>query len=363
MNPNLRRQVRRTLIKASGPARRLGLPLARPAMRAHDHPHVVYRNDENATIDQPVAWFGKEHVDVRSADVTTVVISAGDSSVTFRNNHAFGPDRRLLYEENIDFEVLPVSLEVLEQPTLQLDNVAYLSNTWPDNFYHWLCLTLPLLRYYEEAELEIDKVYIGRQLKDWQRRSLELAGVDADRIVTEACHAELAHVAVSTRVGGAVLPSQIQWVRERLLPNGPRGGSRRLFVGRGQATTRRMVNENEAAEALAAEFGFEYVTTSGMTLDDEMELFGSAEAIVSPYGAALTNVFFAPAGTRVLEIRAHDADFPAASAFVELSRVLGHVHGVVNGDWMPAKGREISTDIKIETDVLLRHVAEMLEDQ
>lgn len=121
-----------------------------------------------------------------------------------------------------------------------------------------------------------------------------------------------------------------------------------------------MIDEEQMAATLEREFGFEYVITSNMTLDEEIELFGEAEAVVAPYGAALTNVLFARPGTPVLELRAHDADFAATPAFLEVSRVLGHPHGVLRGEFVPPSGREISTDIKISQAVVLPCVEQML---
>jgi hypothetical protein len=342
------------------PLRVLPVPLARPQLTVDEHPAQRWHKREHGEIEGPAARYGMSDVAPRSYDVATTVLTFEDGSVTFRNQHALDARSRLLYEENLAFSTLPVALERLQRVEETLPEVAYLSNTWSTNFYHWLCLTLPLLRHYTSAGLSPERFYVGNRLTGWQTRSLQLAGIEADRIVTGPCRAQVAHVAVSTRQGGAVSPEQVEWVRSALVKNEPLPGSRRFFVGRGQTTTRQMLGEEEVANALVDELGFEYIVTSDMTLDEEIELFATAEAIVGPFGAAFTNVLFAPLGTKVLELQAFDADFPASTAFLELSRVLGHSHGVLRGESTPPKGRAIATNVKVSPEVVLRAVETML---
>ena len=310
----------------------------------------------------PTASFGMHDAAVRPFDVATSVVTSSDDAITFQNLHALGPSRELLYETNLPFATLPISLQKLQPPVAVFDDVAYLSNTWPTNFYHWMCLTLPLLRFYESAGIEVQDVYVGDRITGWQERSLELVGIGRERIVTEPCRAKNAHVAISTRTGGSVAPSAIEWVRHSMVGPEPSRGSRRLFVGRGEATTRRLIGEQEIATALEREYGFEYITTADMTLDEEIELFAQTEAIIAPHGAALTNLLFAPRGTQVLELQAFDADFATTTAFLELSCILGHVHGFLRGEQTEKATREISTDVVMSVSPVLEAVDAMLGD-
>ncbi|MFT7474906.1 MAG: capsular polysaccharide biosynthesis protein [Verrucomicrobiales bacterium] len=355
-----RQQVRRALVTASLPIRSLPFPLARPPASDSSGLEVAWTGNEEGAFGGSEPTYGNHAAPIRAFDSSTVVLTGRSRSVTFRNTHAFDADRRIMYEKNVSFDTLPVSLQRLQRPNATHSNVAYVSNTWPTNFYHWLCLTLPLLRFYGLAGIDVDQVYVGDRLTGWQARSLELAGISPDQVVTGACRAETAHVAISTRNGGAVSPDQIEWVRSTLVKTEPMLGDKRLFVGRGETTTRRMIDEEIVATALEREFGFEYVTTSAMTLDEEIEMFAKAESIVAPYGAALTNVLFAPRGTKVLELQAFDADFSATTAYLELSRVLGNPHALLRGEPTPVGNTEIATDIKVSVDVVLRHVEQML---
>lgn len=322
---------------------------------------VVWNQVERGSYPQKPPDYGTSVPSLRSYHVVTEVASIDGGDVTFSNQHAFDSQLRVLYEKNLPFSTLPVSLSRLQAPTQQRPTLTYLSNTWSTNFYHWMCLTLPLLRYYEAAGLPVGEVYVGERVTEWQKRSLELVGIPESSIVTEPTHAEVANIAISTRYGGAVAPEAIEWTRNKMIPSEPSKGTRRLFLGRGQTTTRRLIDEERLADAMAREYSFEFVTTSDMTLDEEIKLFAEADVVVSAYGAALTNLLFAPRGTRILELRAYDADFAAASAFTELSCALDHEHGVLRGLPTHQGKREISTDVKVDEHDLLTTVESMLE--
>lgn len=298
---------------------------------------------------------------VRPYDQSTVVLAFENGEATFRNMHALDGQRRVLYEEQLSFGALPIALERLEPVEQRFARVAYLSNTLPSNFYHWLLLVLPMLRFYSAADCDIEKVYVGEPLQDWQRRSLDFVGLSEDMVVTQACAADVAHVAVATRPINGVPPAQVLWARSAFLPTEPAPGHRKLFVGRGQNIRNRiMVDEERLAEALEDEFGFEYVTTAGMSLDDEIEMFGRADAVIAPFGAALTNLLFAPRGTKVLELQPYDNDFSIVNCYQEMSAVLGNPHGMIRGEPTPRKKRGLLSDIQVPVEDVLRETEKML---
>ena len=79
--------------------------------------------------------------------------------------------------------------------------------------------------------------------------------------------------------------------------------SRRLFLTRNQATRRRLLNEDEIFP-IFAEAGFEKVVPESLEIADQIRLAGEAEMIAGVIGAGMLMSSFAPAGTRILEIKA-----------------------------------------------------------
>lgn len=358
-NANLQ-QGRRAIVNASLPFRSVLTGSARPQVSsAYENPPVWGIREVGEFRAVPTS-FGYT-MPVRPYDQSSVVITLDDGQATFRNRHALDGQRRVLYEQQLPFGTLPIALEKLEPVESRYDSVAYLSNTLPGNFYHWFLLVLPMLRFYEAAGVEAEKYYVGQELNSWQRRSLDFIGLSADRFLSKPCRADVGHVAVSTRWINGVPPDQVLWARAAFVPEEPPLGDRRLFVGRGSnIKNRSMLDEELVAEALEREFGFEYVTTAGLTLDEEFELFGQAGAVVAPLGAAMTNLLFAPRGTKVLELAPYDNDFSIAQCYQELSSVLGNPHGVIRGEPTARKRRGLQSHIKVSVDAVMRETEKML---
>jgi len=169
---------------------------------------------------------------------------------------------------------------------------------WGDNYYHWTLENLAALRavehYTDQTGVEPTLV-IPPDPPRFIHESLSLLGVDRDSYV------ELDGVAVD--VDTLVLPAypeptadNLNWLRTTVLDAvsepAPESTPDRIYVSRDKASRRRIRNENELLEALAA-FGFDRVFAEDYSVADQIRLFRGADAVVSPHGAGLTNVVWA----------------------------------------------------------------------
>lgn len=75
----------------------------------------------------------------------------------------------------------------------------------------------------------------------------------------------------------------------------------RIYISRGDANIRRVVNEAEIESELWAR-GFISIQASHMEFSEQVALFGRASHVVSAHGAGLTNIVFCPKGCEVLEL-------------------------------------------------------------
>lgn len=75
----------------------------------------------------------------------------------------------------------------------------------------------------------------------------------------------------------------------------------RIFISRSKASVRHIVNEGEVTRLLEA-YGFILVCLEDWSIAQQIQLFASAKAIVSPHGAGLSNLAFCKKGTLVVEI-------------------------------------------------------------
>ena len=190
-------------------------------------------------------------------------------------------------------------------------------------YWHWWVDILPrvwLLELHQllhPAEVEVDAVRLAVPVPsaEFQRESLELLGLAGRLELLEPGLTRFESVTFTRGLtgGGSRYPSRklgeyARWLRERLAPDAPAapGNGRKLFVSRGSAASRRVVNEAEL-EPVLAEHGFELIDPAGMSIAEQVALFSRVSAVVGPHGAGLTNLLFSPPGTRVVEIFATPA--------------------------------------------------------
>lgn len=104
--------------------------------------------------------------------------------------------------------------------------------------------------------------------------------------------------------GATVTPRQVAWLRQILFgafPEAAKGGPRRIYVSRRDASARQVANEDAVMERLTR-YGFELVVPGALSLAEQVRAFASAEIVIAPHGAGNTNVAFCPPGATFLEL-------------------------------------------------------------
>jgi len=99
-------------------------------------------------------------------------------------------------------------------------------------------------------------------------------------------------------------PWKAAYLREKLGVAGKPRGKKRIYVNRGGAPRRRVLNE-AAVEKLLKGHGFESVNPGALSFADQVALFAEAEIVVGAHGAGLTNAVFMGPGGAVVELT-HD---------------------------------------------------------
>ena len=80
-------------------------------------------------------------------------------------------------------------------------------------------------------------------------------------------------------------------VSKRLPP--PATRDRKLYLSRKSRSWRRLLNEDQVSEALAAR-GFEVLYPEDMSVEEQVRMYQGAKLVVAPNGASLLNAIFAP---------------------------------------------------------------------
>ena len=248
-----------------------------------------------------------------STALSTVLLDIRNDRFSLRNRVVWDDQQRILFPASATKEQVLFFNEHAQRPRRHLaGTVAYLSNTWIDNYYHWMQLALPLLRLYRllRPAVEINYYYVGHsQIQKTITESLLEAGVSPDQIVAENCTADRILVALPVRPEQPVgfnYRDQFghEFVRSIFRAEclvGSTDSPRRIFVRRGATRMRRLINEDEVIKFLS-HYGFSAVSMDGRRVIDQAKLFANAEVIVGVHGAALTNLLFIQPGTKVIEI-------------------------------------------------------------
>jgi hypothetical protein len=251
----------------------------------------------------------------------------------------------------------PLFLNPFPPPPLQVEGrLGVLASRGDGNYYHFLMVALTRIGVLEQAPqiAPPDRWYVPVQTR-FHRELLELFGIGADRRVDASAHP---HVQADCLVvpGPPAMteknpPWAVAYLRERLLPTVDTSGPRRnIYVTRGaSANNRTIVNEAALLDLLAGR-GFEPVDPGALSVTEQIRTFATADLIVAPHGAALTNLVFASPGSAVIEL------FPTGCLLPDYWRLACGVPGLryryVSADGGPARQTRATTIVRdIEVDL------------
>ncbi len=309
----------------------------------------------------------------KAANYDAVLLDSRNPNFSFQYNHLIDDFNRPIYEARVRFDELPIQHEYLIDPPKLAGTVAYFSNTVPNQYGHWLQTQLPLLLSYWETfgKDNIDYYYIGEcRIADFVEESFAKLGIRRDQIVNYACRADRSLISMkyrdidklnSLRTGFELDIVSHQFMQKNMFQPRCSDYAKKLFVMRGNVKARRELNMPEIKAALEPH-GFVFMTMEGKTMQQEADIFGNAEVIISVHGSALHNTLFSRPGTKVIEIFPYD--YFEASNYIICNYSECDYHYMI-GEPLPQKLTAASyetrnvVDIKIDPKKLLRLCYEM----
>lgn len=190
--------------------------------------------------------------------------------------------------------------------------VAVIASTSAHCYFHWMFDVLPRLELLQRSQIPYDKIYLNPLQHPFQKESFARLGIDPEKVIwaTRSAHIKAKKLIVPSLAAGRVGSDLPAWAVPRWAcdfaksivgAQVPPVTNKRIYISRKQAATRTIVNESECLAALKRR-GFEEVVLEKLSLQEQAELFASAECIVAPHGAGLTNLIFCRPGIRVIEI-------------------------------------------------------------
>lgn len=232
------------------------------------------------------------------------------------------------------------------------DTALLLYNSWNKGYFHWIAENLTRLQaaeYYEQRTGERPTIIVGPELSAWQRESLNLLGWrECDRVRWEGDHAQVDTLIVPSNP--RKLHTSWRWVSERMKSNildKPKTQAKRIYVSRTDADQRRVVNESDLMNLLSS-YGFEKVIPSELSVKEQVLLFATADIVVGPHGAGLTNLIHGEPPLTLIELFSSD---DVRDQYFNMATKLRY-------DYEFVLGNPVGNDMRIQPE----KVEEILED-
>ena len=210
-----------------------------------------------------------------------------------------------------------------------------------ENYFHWLVMSLARLALLEPEDFgSLDGILIPASLPPTHDEALQAAPIAHLAPLIAVQRGETLRIGTlilpwNIASGSGVNPIAAAYLR-RLAerpPNDRQAGPRqRIYIDRRNASRRRLANEAEIVDILAAR-GFVAVKPEAMSFQEQAQLCADAEIIVGPHGAGLANMVFADAGTRVIELMPLGAP---NWCYRNLAAACRHEYDAVFGKRLPA---------------------------
>lgn len=178
----------------------------------------------------------------------------------------------------------------------------------PKNYYHWMHDAVTRLYLVLDDLPPETRFIVNANVAPYAVQTLEVLGIDKSRLQfiqpDEIWELETLWFTPPTQYSGNDIPWVLDWFRTRFqraagaVTTPP---TRRLFISRRNAKSRRVVNADEIESFLLAQ-GFEICFPEELTVAEQVRLFAQAILVVGTHGAGFMNLWYMPAGGAVLEI-------------------------------------------------------------
>ncbi|WP_083841431.1 glycosyltransferase family 61 protein [Bradyrhizobium sp. STM 3843] len=252
------------------------------------------------------------------------------------------------------------------EPLAEIDaSVAVLATDGASLYYHWLFQLLPRYELMRLAGIDLSRVdyfLVNSQRARFQRETLATLGIEPSRIIdgdkTRYLRARELIVPSVPLGGGCFRPWMVDFLRRNFLlqdwRNMPSPG-RRLYISRGLAGYRRVLNEDIVIEMLKKR-GFEVAAMETMSVPEQAAVMASCEVVIGPHGGGMSNVIFCSPGTKIIEIYSPEL---VATYFWKLSNQLGLQYYYMLGKGHPTtlgtdypQSWDASADIEVDLEIL-----------
>lgn len=252
-------------------------------------------------------------------------------------------------------EILQKSKHINGTVLVLIDDIS------PPNFCHWLIDLLPRLAAVANQVADPNFYVATRKLSSpYQIDSLKMCGLSPDRIIQLEAYESVSanNLLVTSDVASMshpcfkAAPWAINYLKSKILAEslvssdlewtGSR--TRKVYVSRGDAPGRKVVNDHEFFQFLE-NFGYTRIVLSDFSLADQVKIMASASSIIGLHGAGLSHLAFARRDCSIIEIFPKSYGTPA---FHVLAAVAGNRYSTYVVDDIVPGSRDQIDDVLID---------------
>ena len=273
------------------------------------YPETQIKLSDSKTIDTDCKCWEDEIFYIKKSFVT--VIPNGRAWADIATTCAITSDNKLVTDISTGCPELVITSDKLLTAEHVEGNVAFLSARWGGAaYFHWMFDVITRFELLQRSGLieNIDKFVVNACNSAYEKETLNTLGIPQDKILESRYlpHLTADKLIVPSICDGAAGTSKwkCEYLKRMFLHEQPSPNtnySERIYISRGKASYRRIVNEEEVVGCLE-KFGFRTVKLETMSVAEQARCLAAAKVVVAPHGAGLTNLVFCSPGTKVIEI-------------------------------------------------------------
>jgi hypothetical protein len=188
--------------------------------------------------------------------------------------------------------------------------LVYDNWSW-NNYFHWVIDTMCRLQLVNDHVKENFTIILPKESPQYMIEILNLYGYrDIIRVPEKSAIRvselySMNYAAWSGQQHPEILKNMLRFTKNKIV-GATVIGTRRVYVSRSKARSRRVANEAALLELLH-KYNFEILHFEGMSFRDQIIQMQDVKYLVSSHGANLTNIVWLPENARVLELIRQDA--------------------------------------------------------
>lgn len=241
-------------------------------------------------------------------------------------------------------------------PWASTPNTVFSANGYStNNYFHFMIDCLAQLHWRERVpELEAVKTIItgyppeAEDTLPFMASAMAAADIDARALQPFDGTLLFCRKVIFPRRSTGANVSTAAWLRMRFGIAGRARGKERLYIARGAATRRRIVNE-PAVIALLERYDFRAVDPGALTVAQQVALFADAGIVVGAHGAALTNAIFMGEGASLIELTHTER---VVNTYHEVAGAAKLSYACVIGDVVGDRSQPVFADFAVDVDAL-----------